>query len=925
MFDFLYTLIIFPIESVLSLFYGIFLKMFEIHGIAIILLSVIVNIMLLPLYNVAEKWQQKERDLQKGLKAKLDDIKAVFKGAERHMIIRTYYRQNNYHPIYSLRNIIGLAIQIPFFIAAYHLLSHMPMTAVTSSYYFIADLRLEDSLLNIRGISINVLPVVMTVINLISAFIYSGKLQKKEKWQLVIMAFIFLALLYRSPSGLVLYWTMNNIFSLIKNIIYSGKNPGKQFFYLLTGFLIFIFIYSFFLKFPSVMRIADLGHFVFKKSKIMKINLVLGFILFAVLLTPVIVKYINKFIDRIFVYSEDKKHNKTFIFILSGFVVFILTGLLAPSLLIAASPLEFVEKISGMYYNPAFSVFDSMLQAFAVFVFIPSVIFILFSDRIKNYLTLFYFIFSLVALSNIFLFTGNYGVISSDLTFDNSLVLKPEFSIILLNILSCFIFTGIAILLFNRKYYKIIINFLIVILFTVSVNSVLNIYKINTQYKNYVSKESSILAGNNQAEELKYQFTQNGKNVVVIMLDRAIGGLMAEIIKHNPELIEQMSGFKWYRNVVSFNTRTLLGSPPLFGGYEYTPAEMNKRDNETLVSKHNESLMVMPRIFLENNYDVTVTDPSIANYSWIPDLSIYDEYPEIKRDILIGKYTDKWIDEKYEKCAAAKTISLKLKEKLINFSLFRISPVFFRFYMYDNGNWLKPSTVDLPLKFIDNYSVLEYLKDITEVNNKKNCFNLMINETVHEPEILDIFKISDLVDSSTDMENYVPPFKDKYTAKHFYSMIGSLKKLNDWFSFLKENNIYNNTKIIIVSDHGRDVDDPTLRFLVNNKKIHNKYGFFHPLLMVKDFDEEGAFQVSDEFMTNADTPSIATAHLGNVLNPFTGERIFKENRKDLITIVTTLNWKWEKNGKYKFNYTDEDIIQVKENIFIKENWMGVLK
>ena len=31
------------------------------------------------------------------------------------------------------------------------------------------------------------------------------------------MALIFLVLLYSSPAGLVLYWTMNNVFSLVKS------------------------------------------------------------------------------------------------------------------------------------------------------------------------------------------------------------------------------------------------------------------------------------------------------------------------------------------------------------------------------------------------------------------------------------------------------------------------------------------------------------------------------------------------------------------------------------------------------------------------------------------------------------------------------------------------------------------------------------
>ena len=74
--------------------------------------------------------------------------------------------------------------------------------------------------------------------------------------------------------------------------------------------------------------------------------------------------------------------------------------------------------------------------------------------------------------------------------------------------------------------------------------------------------------------------------------------------------------------------------PGLIGGYEYTPVEMNKRENETLVSKHNEALKVLPVLFRNNGYEVTMCDPPYANYQWIPDLSVFDEYPEIKTFLL---------------------------------------------------------------------------------------------------------------------------------------------------------------------------------------------------------------------------------------------------------------------------------------------------
>ena len=923
MLDFLYTLIIFPIETVISLFYGIFLKMFEIHGIAIILLSATVNIMLLPLYNVAEKWQQTERDLQNYFKPKLDDIKAVFKGSERHMIIRTYYRQNNYHPVYSLRNVIGLAIQIPFFIAAYHLLSHMPMTAATSSYYFISDLRLEDALLNIGGISVNLLPIVMTAINLLSAFVYSEKLQNREKKQLVIMAFIFLALLYKSPSGLVFYWTLNNIFSLVKNIVYSRENPGRKFYYLLIGFSIFIFGYSFLFRFPFAMKMADLGQLAFKNSKIIRINLVTGFILVAVFAIPYVFKYLNKFIDYLIPYTKVNKKNITYIFLLSSFILFFLSGFYIPSLLLAASPLEFTEKIAGVFYNPSLSLLHSGLQAFAIFVFIPGVIYLLFSERIKKYLSVIFLVFVIFSLVNIFVFPGSYGVISPRFTFDSSLVLIPGLKEILLNFISLFAAAAIGLVILKKGLHKVILNILVLINITLVTIFIFNVYSVNAEYKRIVILESERkIKDDNLITSKFFNFSKTGENVFVVMLDRSMGGLMGAILKHNPEFIHQLSGFTWYSNTVSFNGHTVLGVPGIWGGYEYTPLEMNKRDTMTLKEKHNEALLMMPKLFLNEGYEVNVSDPSIANYSWIPDLTIYEDYPDIRKDILVGKFSEEWIRNNIqsEENEINNTLKDILNEYLINFSFFRIMPNFTRQRIYDGSRWLKPAKVNLPLKFINHYSVLDKLPQLTGFDAQGNTFNSTGNETTHEPFMLDLYPKEFFNSIEIDSTKVELPFSDKRTLMHFYTQIGALKKFIEWFEFLKENNVYDNTKIVIVGDHGRDITDPYFSEFSENEEERNEYTFYHPLLLYKDFDSNDDLEISKEFMTNADVPTLATSHIENAKNPFTGNLIAGDQKKDGVDIVTIHTWKQERNRKYKFNFSAKDIIRVKDNIFLKENW-----
>ena len=217
--DLLYILFISPLESVMALV----LEWARLHiselGFAILFLSLIVNIALLPIYYIAEKWQKEERLKQSKMSAKLAEIRQVFRGQERFAMISTLYRQNHYHPLMAVRSSFGLLIQIPFFFAAYHLLSHYEGLN-GHSFGLISDLGQPDSLLQVGSVSIHLLPVLMTIISLGSAYLYADELTKSAKLQLYGLALIFLVVLYDSPSGLLVYWTFNNIFSLFKNLIH---------------------------------------------------------------------------------------------------------------------------------------------------------------------------------------------------------------------------------------------------------------------------------------------------------------------------------------------------------------------------------------------------------------------------------------------------------------------------------------------------------------------------------------------------------------------------------------------------------------------------------------------------------------------------------------------------------------------------------
>ena len=167
----LYTIIIRPLELLFELIFaqamGIIRKG---PGVAIIVLSLIINILVLPLYNRADKMQEEENQKAKSLEKGIKHIKETFSGDERVMMLNTYYRQNDYSPLSALKGSMSLLLEIPFFIAAYNFLSNLELLKDTS-FGPLADLGAPDAMFTIGGFVINVLPILMTVINLISSAI----------------------------------------------------------------------------------------------------------------------------------------------------------------------------------------------------------------------------------------------------------------------------------------------------------------------------------------------------------------------------------------------------------------------------------------------------------------------------------------------------------------------------------------------------------------------------------------------------------------------------------------------------------------------------------------------------------------------------------------------------------------------------------
>tara|TARA_B100000795_G_scaffold268666_1_gene256133 strand:+ start:1241 stop:3700 length:2460 start_codon:yes stop_codon:yes gene_type:complete len=184
------------------------------YVLSIIFLSISINILLIPFQYIAEFWEIQHKNKLEHLRPKINLLKEEFKGQERHLYLRTLYRIYNYRTIDSLKASFGLLLQIPFFFAAFYFLENYD-SFNGISFSAINDLGEPDGLI----FGINFLPILMTIISLFSTYIYTSNKASSEKIPLFALSAFFLFFLYFESSALLIYWTVNNIFSLAKNLI----------------------------------------------------------------------------------------------------------------------------------------------------------------------------------------------------------------------------------------------------------------------------------------------------------------------------------------------------------------------------------------------------------------------------------------------------------------------------------------------------------------------------------------------------------------------------------------------------------------------------------------------------------------------------------------------------------------------------------
>ena len=818
MLNILYILIIWPLEILFEFIFSVSEKILKGNIVLSILsLSISVGVLTLPLYRKADKLQEANKEKQLFMEPMIAHIKKTFKGDERFMMLQAYYRQNEYKPIHALRGTVSLFLQIPFFVAAYHFLSGLPKLN-NVSLGPITNLGKPDALIVVGNFQVNVLPVLMTVINIVAGAIYTKNQPLKTKIQLYGIAVVFLILLYESPSGLVLYWTFNNIFSLLKNIAEKIFKNNKS-------------------KAETINQIA-------RKEK-------------------------NEF------------------WVGSMFLV-LFVGCYIPSSIIKSSPTEFVDIWNPQ--NPIHYILYSLLLSTGTFIIWMGIYYLLSDKKIKSLFSEFVFLICITGIVNYCSLGTKLSYISSSLQYEKYDIFN-DFKLKILNLIVISILLILA-HIFYTKFRKVIFGILISMLISASILVVYNILNINSEYQRLINM--GLQAKEN---EVSIPLSTKGNNVMIFVLDRAMGTQVPYIFNEKPELVDSFDGFVYYKNTVSFGGFTHFGAPPIYGGYEYTPYEMNQRPDESMKDKYDESLKVLPVLFDENGYEVTMCDPPFAGFSWTPDLSIYDDYPNINAYITEGKY---WGDSNQTNDSIEET---RERNFFCN-SIMRISPMIFWVKIYDYGLYnhyndrekyqgvqvCESRSIASGYKedFLKWYYVLDNYENIYKIkDDETDTFLIMYNCTTHEPamlqepdyipqEYVDNTEYDQDLDSRYILDGVKMDMSSTLQVIHYHANMAAMIKLAELFDWMREEDVYDNTRIIIVADHGTAINQ-------FDKMISEELDaeIFMPLLMMKDYNASG-FTTDETFMTNADGVAFAVKDIiENPINPFTGNSLLEQNKENI--------------------------------------------
>jgi YidC/Oxa1 family membrane protein insertase len=224
-----------PLESLLKWFLTIFYRIIPNYGVAIILLTLLVKAIMFPL---TKKSSEATLRMQ-SLAPKIKEIQDRYKDNPQKMNaeMSAFYKKEGYNP---LSGCLPMLIQMPIFFAMYNLFNtHFDLRGALFIPGWIPDLSLPESIWSFAPFRLPLLGWsnlrALPFIYVASQLLYGKATQTPDqqgnaqmKMMLYVMPVMFFFILYDVPSGLLVYWIMSNVLTLIQQLTINKYLARKK-------------------------------------------------------------------------------------------------------------------------------------------------------------------------------------------------------------------------------------------------------------------------------------------------------------------------------------------------------------------------------------------------------------------------------------------------------------------------------------------------------------------------------------------------------------------------------------------------------------------------------------------------------------------------------------------------------------------------
>ena len=205
------------------------------YGVAIIFLTIFVKLVLFPLTKKASEGTMR----MQALAPKIKEIQERNKGNPQKMNAEMgeFYKKEGYNP---LSGCLPMLVQLPIFLAMFNLFNtHFDLRGAMFIPGWITDLSVPEYVAMSETFA---LPILGWNALRILPFIYVGsqllygkviqtpdqKGNKMMKYMLYAMPLIFFFILYDMPSGLLVYWIMSNVLTMVQQVSINKYMARKK-------------------------------------------------------------------------------------------------------------------------------------------------------------------------------------------------------------------------------------------------------------------------------------------------------------------------------------------------------------------------------------------------------------------------------------------------------------------------------------------------------------------------------------------------------------------------------------------------------------------------------------------------------------------------------------------------------------------------